>query len=213
MKRNLLTVRFFRKNLRLLKNIIIERIQGLDFSCFEESASSTLDTESFYPYECTPSQLLHKVFDRLHLRADDKLLDVGCGKGYAIYFLRRHYPFACVDGVEISSRLVDIAKANMRRLKIRANIFLSDAAHFTELDEYNYFYLSNPFPENAMSKFIKNLMHSYLRNSREITLIYTNPTCHQLLVPYAKQLRAYEDKIDRFRCQVFIYNLNFDHGN
>ncbi len=52
------------------------------------------------------------------------------------------YPFHYVDGLEISDSLIDIAKKNFRKLNIdKIRLFCSDAATFTDLNQYNYIYM------------------------------------------------------------------------
>lgn len=61
--------------------------------------------------------------------------------------------------------------------KFGGGIFLinADAKFYDEFDEYNYFYLFNPFHNDIMDGFIKNLEKSLNRHHRMITIIYFNP--------------------------------------
>jgi hypothetical protein len=54
-------------------------------------------------------------------------------------------------------------------------VFCADAAEFRELDDYEYFYLYNPFPEAVMRQVVENIRGSLERRPRKVTLIYKNP--------------------------------------
>jgi SAM-dependent methyltransferase len=111
----------------------------------------------------------------LSISPSDTLLDIGCGKGGAMLTLVR-YPFARVDGLEISPNLARIARQNLRRVGVsKANVFCGDAAEFRDLDDYNYFYLYNPFPEAVMRRMLENMRRSLERRPRKATIIYKNP--------------------------------------
>jgi SAM-dependent methyltransferase len=117
---------------------------------------------------------LERLLDSLSISPSDSALDLGCGKGGAMLTLAR-YPFARVDGVEISPGLASIAQKNLRRLGIvNARVFCSDAAGFHDLDRYSYFYMYNPFPEQVMESVMDNITSSLSRQRRAVTLIYKN---------------------------------------
>lgn len=202
-----MTLRSVKKNVRVLGDIVAERVLGFDFSAFCESSSLGLDPELCHPYERSSPVLLYKAFDDLNIAPGDNLLDVGCGKGYALYLLRRRYAFSRVDGIEISPRLVEVARRNMMKLGLNSRIELADAADFSGLDEYRYFYLFNPFPEGVMKRFLMNLRDSLCRAPRSVTLVYNNPSCHRLLLPHAVEVRRYEGRVDGMHVHLFVYSL------
>ena len=202
------TKREIQKNFFYLQSIIYEKIRGLDFSRFMEPDSLGLNGKRCYPYERSLEQLLIKTFDQLFVSNTDNLLDVGSGKGFAIFVLNR-YPFNKIDGVEVSPYLVTIAQRNLTHLKVDSQIFLADATEWEkQLDSYNYFYLFNPFPAEAIEKFVKHLMESLDRNPRKSTLVYCNPTCHKILVPYAESFHIIEETIYGVKHGVYVYYLS-----
>ena len=77
-----------------------------------------------------------------------------------------------------------LLKNNFTKLGIDySNVIRDDASNVTEkLDEYNYFYMYNPFGGELFSKVIKNLEESYLRNKRRITLIYSGACLHSKVI-------------------------------
>ena len=55
---------------------------------------------------------------------------------------------------------------------------VGDAADFTDLDGYNYFYFFSPFPSVVMKSVIKNISDSLQRSPRKAVIIYFNPSFH-----------------------------------
>jgi SAM-dependent methyltransferase len=125
---------------------------------------------------------LEKLLESLPISPSDSVIDIGCGKGGAILTLNR-YPFARVDGVEISPNLAGVARANLRRMGIqKSKIVACDAADFTDLDLYSYFYMYNPFPEIVMKSVLQHIEESLKRHPRKATLIYKNPIYDALVL-------------------------------
>jgi hypothetical protein len=93
------------------------------------------------------------------------------------------YPFARVDGVEISAELVKIAQKNLDRVGLKnASIFCCDAADFKDLDSYSYLYMYNPFEEVIIASVVDNVLRSLSPRPRKLTLIYKAPLGHSLLL-------------------------------
>ncbi len=44
-----------------------------------------------FPYGETPLCSLKKIADRCGLKASDKVVDLGCGRGRGVFFLAQHY--------------------------------------------------------------------------------------------------------------------------
>jgi SAM-dependent methyltransferase len=125
---------------------------------------------------------LDELLRTLPICGSDTVLDIGCGKGGAMLTLVR-YPFARVDGVEISPKLAEVARQNLKRCRIsHAKVFCCDAAEFRDLDDYNYVYMYNPFPETVMRQVVENLQRSVGRRPRRVTVIYKNPVFESTLL-------------------------------
>ncbi|HZV81858.1 MAG TPA: class I SAM-dependent methyltransferase [Geobacteraceae bacterium] len=132
---------------------------------------------------------LERVLDSLRITPQDAIVDFGSGKGGALITMAR-YPFARIMGVEISPDLVAIARSNFTKLGIGSvAMTLGDAADFTDLDAYNYFYFFSPFPGSVMGSVIGNIGASLVRAPRKATIIYFNPEYHEAVVtgsPFVK---------------------------
>jgi SAM-dependent methyltransferase len=144
---------------------------------------------------------LHNVLRTMKVTPQDSIVDFGSGKGGALITFSR-YPFAKISGVELSQELVDIAEENLKKLNITGiTMTVIDAADFTDLDEYNYFYFFSPFPCNVMSAVINNISTSLIRNPRKSVIIYFNPECHDAVInnsPFIKIREFHHHALDYY---------------
>jgi SAM-dependent methyltransferase len=145
-----------------------------------------------------------EIISNFNITPKDAIVDFGCGKGGILISLSK-YPFSKITGVEISPEYVEIAKENMRKLKIRnVEIKCCDASDFTQLDEYNYFYFFDPFPCVVMKDVLANIEKSITAHPRKVTLIYLNPFCHDLIE--ASDLFDKTGELAHFEHKCFIYS-------
>jgi SAM-dependent methyltransferase len=157
------------------------KLRGLDLQS-ETLESLGLSEDSSQPHVSSGNQDLDICLRSLPITHKDSVLDIGCGKGGALITLSK-YPFHHVDGLEISDSLVAIAKKNFRKLSLeKIRLFCSDAATFTDLNEYNHIYMYNPFPHVVMMSVISNINNSLQTHPRQITIIYKNPVCHDVII-------------------------------
>jgi len=134
-------------------------------------------------YDYTPSPDHIKAFcSRSDISSNDSIIDIGCGKGYAMYLMGK-YPFRWVGGVEKNVELSALAKKNMDKVNPnRFKVFNADATDMSTdpeicalVDECKYFYMYNPFPANIVSRVLDQLKESMKRNNRCIILWYASP--------------------------------------
>ena len=91
-------------------------------------------------------------------------------------------------------------------------ILRGDAALFQELDDFNYFYIANPFDDTIMKPFLQNIKTSVSRKPRKIYIIYFNPLQHDMLISEGFMLEQelssgiYQPIEEVFR-KVIIYTL------
>jgi len=153
---------------------IVMKCRGVDLGWVSVRDSALSEARSHW-HSNSGGPDLDRLLRTLPISASDSAVDIGCGKGGAILTLRR-YPFARVDGIEIAPQLAAIARANLARLDIvNSSVFCCDAAEFTDLHSYTYFYLYNPFPEIVMNSVMNNISSSLEKRPRDATLIYKNP--------------------------------------
>ena len=132
--------------------------------------------------KCSPSgnRYLKKAFSNFKITNKDSILDIGCGKGSAIRVLVK-FDFNKVDGIELSEYL---AKKAINNFKVLNNskpiIYHKNVLEFKDFNNYNYFYLYNPFPSSIFIKFLKILNKQI--SGKIIYFVYNNPICHNLLI-------------------------------
>ena len=176
------------KNVFFLKEMIVpatigfysfmEREYGTDF--LKRVDQSEFDYASEDATACGASRersllYLCKLPDTFH----GKVLDFGCGKGAAIAIMKMA-GIEDVDGIEQSPMLAEIAIDNMKKLGEVTTIFSGDATEFTDLlDNYDTFYLYDPFRGETFRKVIRNIEESVRRKNRRVTIVYANPWLHK----------------------------------
>ncbi len=155
--------------------------RGIDLSGASEESLGLDKTRSFR-YGNSGGRSLEEVLQQLHITPADRVLDIGCGKGGAMMTLAK-YPFARVDGIELSADLARIAEKNLKRAGVRnAAVFHGDAAEFQNYDSYTFLYMYNPFPDIVLRRVLENVVRSLERKPRRLTLVYYNPVCHASVV-------------------------------
>ena len=137
---------------------------------------------------------LVKVLKRFPISSKDAILDMGCGKGKAMYLMSR-FPFGKVRGYDLSEELVQIASQNFQKLGLsRCRAIQADATVYEDYDEFNYFYIFNAFPQEIFEVMIGHLMDSLERRSRDCYFIYLHPVCHEYLVSHTPFRLTYKRK-------------------
>ena len=154
----------------------LETEKGVDFGGYIPDVKELGLTEG----QCNgyePSYEMPEIFSYLNITAEDKLLDLGCGKGYAMYLFSQ-FPFSQIDGVELSKPLCEICNNNLDKLftdsRERFTVFNENALDFDKLDDYNYIYMYNPFPVEIMPQVANMLIESAKRREGKLTVIYQN---------------------------------------
>lgn len=186
-----------------------DSVAGLDFLTVVPVLELGLDEALVV--KCSPSWsvLLEKIFLDLNITSEDKILDIGCGKGAVLRGLCK-FPFGKIDGLELSDVLAAIARKNFRVLKTnRVNIFNINAVKFNGFDEYNIFYLYNPFPKVVVEKLMAKLS-GQLSHQRETLIIYNNPVCH--LVIEANGFIKVSEYPDEWGNGIFCYSNKPNNG-
>ena len=190
-----------RKNKKQHSNLVkvskFSKKYGVDFDSILTPTELGFAKEDGYSYE--PSYDMHNVISFLNIDSKDTIIDLGCGKGWAMYQFSS-LPFARIDGVDLSKTLIDIAESNIKKLfnnDPRFHFYHCDVRDFDRLDEYNYVYMFNPFPGRVFVTVLDNLIESLQRKPRKFTIIYQNPQ-------FAKVI---EEK-ELFKCVLSADNTN-----
>ena len=169
--------------MRQMREFTKEKFSGLNFSSrVSKQEAGTADYSDSQIYESSAfAPELKKALDYCSINQHDGILDYGCGKG-AVLALFSHYPFGKIAGIELSAKLVEIARENLRKLKLKDILLINaDATTFKDIDEFNYFYFFNPFQGHIFKCVIDNIIESIHRHPRTVRLLYFFPVCHQVI--------------------------------
>ena len=129
--------------------------------------------DDLYGYE--GCYAVDRLLKKLSISNNDSILDIGCGKGLLLFYAAK-FDFKRIDGIEISSELTGIAQNNLLKIKDnRMHIFNIDARVFSGYDEYNYFFINNPFSEKIMNDIALKLKKISLDKKKKITVLYQFP--------------------------------------
>lgn len=170
------------------------RWHGLDLTA-QSCAELGLPEARAKGHSASGGPFLELVLNALAIPAGSRVVDLGSGKGGAAITLSRY--FAEVVGVDLSPQLVEIARANVRKLRISNVQFMcGDAGYFAELHRFDYVYMFNPFPQPVMAQVASNLRKARVTSGRPGVVIYKNPVSEPelLLTGWRKGMEfAYRD--------------------
>ena len=130
-----------------------------------------------FRYEPTPYCVLERLADIGLIRADDTVLDYGCGKGRVDFFLAQRTGAATI-GIEYDPGVYWQALENQRTAAIQttADFVLTHAEGYPVPDRVNRCYFFNPFSVEILHKVIARLTESYYAHPREILLFFYYPS-------------------------------------
>ena len=112
-------------------------------------------------------------------------IDLGAGKGRAV-LIAASLPFDNITGVELSEKLADIAKENIKKFpkeNVRCkqiDIICLDVVEYDFPKGGLVIYLFNPFEEPVMEQVIENLRKAYEADKRPVLVIYKHPLYEHL---------------------------------
>ena len=174
--------------------ILLERIQGLDFSSVIQPEELGLDSKAVFRGSPSGNKYLQAVMADLPLRPSDAILDIGCAKGSALACMSK-FPFERVEGIEISTKLANICIRNFQRLKRpQVKVHNIDATQFKHFDEFQYIYFYNPFPVHVLRMVLTSITQQ-LSPGAEIIIIYNNPPCERTIEEFGfTKWRIYPDE-------------------
>lgn len=187
---------------------IVDPIQVKDFT---NSMDGMRPCVNLSPKEIFP------ILDKCHCipQKNDAIFDFGCGKGSALFsFL--DYGFSQVGGVEYADNVYEILTSNAEKLcnelnDKKMNCYHGDAALVKEeLDEYNWFYLFDPFGRDVFEKVINNICESFNRRPRKIWIINILPKYHDVIEKTGRFVLTNQFEIMTRQRVVNIYVSKFN---
>ncbi|MGL5804747.1 MAG: class I SAM-dependent methyltransferase [Xenococcaceae cyanobacterium] len=176
------TIKYIIQHPYELPIILREKIYGIDTQKTVPVKETNLNPQRALGYTPSGNKYLSQVLDNLNITERDSIVDLGSGKGSALIWFAR-YPFGKIAGVELSSEFLETARTNFQKLGIKnIDLFCLDAGNFDKLDDYNYIYMSNPFPEIVVDEVIQNLKKSLIKKPRLFTIIYKIPVGDRVIL-------------------------------
>ena len=129
-----------------------------------------------YPYEPTPYCVLERLVESGLICEDDVVLDYGCGKGRADFFLSDQTKAKTI-GIEYDERIYQGAMENRESAASKTAEFVLERAEAYEVPpEVNRCYFFNPFSVEILRKVMARLLESYYENPREVFLFFYYPS-------------------------------------
>lgn len=112
----------------------------------------------YMPYEPTPYAVLARLAERGGIRAGDRVLDYGCGKGRVAFFLADRV--GCdVTGIDHSERLIAMAEENRGRFAHPGRVrFVRARAEDYDPGDGNAFFFFNPFSEGVLRAALRRIL-------------------------------------------------------
>ena len=150
-----------------------------------------------YPYEPTPYTVLERFANSGLLCRENTLLDYGCGKGRADFFLS--YQTRChTIGVEYNERIYEKAVENREQgvAAGRTEFVLADAVQFSVPAEVDRIYFFNPFSIEILKKVLARVLESYYENPRELLLFFYYPSDEYISYLMTVDELIFSDEID-----------------
>lgn len=171
-----LTPKRIRFHFNLVKVRIFDRIHGTDFGgrLYHDEIGTTRERAN--DYSPSPADLV-KTLKKLRITDKDAIVDMGSGKGYAMYKMSK-FPFAVVGGVELSKSLCEKADENMKKVMPPGkvwHVYNCDVGTWEDYDMYNIFYIYNSFPKQVIKEVNLKICESIQKNPRKVTLLYLFP--------------------------------------
>lgn len=129
------------------------------------------------PYEPTPELSFHRIMSHLpHSLASFTFVDVGCGKGRAL-FCASQYDFSRIVGIEFATDLAIIAAANAEKFAVktddrRISVIQADATQYEPPTTPLLYYFFQPFNAAEPYRLIAdNLERSFQATPRKIYVV------------------------------------------
>lgn len=187
----------------------LQNMYELDIKTMRDNTLLYLENLDSMAYSCGMDYCILNILNLFKFSRGDAFFDFGCGKG-AILILAAKCGIKKLGGVEFDEELYQIACNNERKACLENFQILNDNAVNVklELDEYNYFYMYNPFVGTTFKKVIENICESYKRRKRKIILIYVNPVCHNEIINNYPFIHSLQVNVDYGLGYANIYILD-----
>jgi SAM-dependent methyltransferase len=133
-------------------------------------------------YLPTSYSVLRRVLRRASVGRGDVFVDLGSGMGRAV-FVASDLGARRAVGVEIDEALVNRARANLTRSRLRAREveFVHAPAETYSLEQATVIFMYHPFGAGTMTAVAENIAGGLKKNPRNLRVVYLNPQCSSVL--------------------------------
>lgn len=160
-------------------NYAYEKLHGLDFSMFYVGEQQRTVAE-YHGYSMTDAGDMHRMLRAVPIDpANAAFLDVGCGKGMCMKCAYES-GYKKVAGLDLDQDLLDIARRNMKILKMDVECIYANAVEFERYKDFDVFYFYNPFGRNIFEQVVSEIKESQEQRDRDIWVIYYHPKFHEV---------------------------------
>jgi SAM-dependent methyltransferase len=164
---------------------VFDRRQGTDTSRIVDLATDGIHTEGRIPYVPSSWRNLPSALRHIPISDDDVFLDLGSGKGRVVLQAAKR-PFKRVIGVELSTELHAIARANLEAVRPRlrcqdVELIEADITDYQVPDDVTIAYAYNPVRGELFEAAMNALIASHDRRPRPMHLLYRYPREHDLI--------------------------------
>lgn len=168
--------RWWRECAGVIDGAIKDRRYGIDTAGEESPGPTDAAGTDAEIYGASDYREIERTIEALRLGPDDRVIDIGCGKGRALYCFARSGA-ASVTGLESVARWAETARRNLSRLPAGASparVLTADAATYAFTEE-NVLFLYNPFGVRTLRAMLDNLRTSLLKYPRRVRIAYFGP--------------------------------------
>jgi len=163
-----------------------------------------------HDYAPTGVRAVRRLLDAVEIREDDVFVDYGCGKGRSV-LLAAERRFRTIHGVEVSSKLLEIARRNLSsfcgtRSCNDIRLHHCDARRFALPPDATVLFFANPFHGDILTSVFANIHQSFLSNQRQLRVIFNNPIHFRKIehaYPWLTPVRHFSFEQD---CTIYVAN-------
>lgn len=176
-----------RSVLRNVGDLVFDRMFGVETARHVPFDELEFDEDAGLHYE--PSNWLNLLMLRARLKSlgvgrSDVFADFGCGKGQVL-LIAAMFPFGRVIGLDISDKLLAVAKrnleANMRRLRCADVLYVrADVRSYEIPSDLNICYFYNPFPRDVLDSVARRIVESAEMHPRRVTVLSLRGTMDEV---------------------------------
>ena len=188
----------------LFNYYVLEKPRGLDFSLRD---LSHISNSQQHGYAMTSDKAIRNIAQKINF-LDKSFLDIGSGKGRVVYqALKLGAKHA--EGLEISKKFHSVASKNFKILGVQKNCISNciDAIKFNRYDEFDIYFLFNPFENDLYEEVIDCLMAQVVLNSRNRHIIFYGGANLASIEKYSYVNKVYEGICPHRGNRVVIYSF------